>query len=572
MHRVAAILGLLLAYGAGAAPLMGVPLRWDETAWPPQAGAILRRGVPKVLFSEERYLYPPGSGALRWDANYGLWHPPGFAYALALSVSVLGDDVRSLRLFGLICGSVSLVLLFFLTAFLAERRGWTAGRATLAASLAGLMTALNPFWIHGSLHCDIDSTVLLLGELSWLFLFLRFEENLTLPRWLCLGGGFLLLLCLKLTTPFLLVAAVAVWLLVQSRIRDTAKLGAMTVLSLIWFGSIWMIYTRLTHLPSDFLLQNTLSRRDSISLSPFRVLNALRFNAAWISFPFCGLALTVLWKRTRDAVRDRRLSREDLPLLFALCVLVFYSTAWTHLGRYTVIVVPLVSVSIALAFLPKSWAELSVPGTVAVLFFILAAAYHGVVVPDIVVAPTQAVFPRPGTLSGGWSDPRVARYVLALVPIAAALLFLWFLPGRKHRWEAGRLGTVLALVMLPANVVESLHLRSYSHETNLLTPSESRGFPEIVRELEKRMTPDDIVIASSEVAYYLRAGRIMATDGAQEFPVNPLGAVLQGPFPRPTYLVLDESRATLPVDFPELRTFFDPCGRFGDYSLWRIRS
>ena len=50
------------------------PLRFDETEWPVQAGGILRHGVPKVLYGEEKMLWlSPFRG---YDAHYGMWHPP----------------------------------------------------------------------------------------------------------------------------------------------------------------------------------------------------------------------------------------------------------------------------------------------------------------------------------------------------------------------------------------------------------------------------------------------------------------------------------------------------------------
>lgn len=109
--RTLAVVGTLLLacfYAVQAVTFLPMPLRFDEVEWPPQAAAILRRGVPVIPFSEEPVV-EIGDYYGRQE-RVGLWHPPFYLYVLAAVYRVFGISNLTSRVVGVVCLLVAVAL------------------------------------------------------------------------------------------------------------------------------------------------------------------------------------------------------------------------------------------------------------------------------------------------------------------------------------------------------------------------------------------------------------------------------------------------------------------------------
>ncbi|MFC1548573.1 glycosyltransferase family 39 protein [Candidatus Omnitrophota bacterium] len=131
-----------------------------------------------------------------------LFIPPVYDMLLAGSIVVFGDEPWALRMPGIISACIALAAIMAMAGLISHNR-----RRVLSA-LAGLLLAVNPAFVQGSLMLHPDNTLLVPLILIWIYFLLKFCMNKSMSA-LALSGIFLTLsFLIKLPTP-MLIAIVA---------------------------------------------------------------------------------------------------------------------------------------------------------------------------------------------------------------------------------------------------------------------------------------------------------------------------------------------------------------------------
>jgi hypothetical protein len=520
---------VIFTYLLATLTLLNAPLRWDETEWPAQANAILKRAVPKVLFSESPFIYHPKAWLMRYGADYGLWHPPLYLYSLAVFIGLLGNTIAAVRFFGLFMGLLTLGVVIFTVRHFAQERGWPESLARRAAFISGMIIAVNPFYVHGTLFIDIDNTILMFLVMLYLLLFIFVEKFPTGKNLFLLGLVTFFLFWTKLTTPPLLIISGAFYCILRRRWKLLLKLCGVAVISAVVFLLSWIIYCRVFKIPVSFFFDYTYFGRTSefLVLNLYKILTATRFNIVMISLPLAALGLlffirrVIAWKR-----RGFFAETQDIFWLMAAVLFFFYSFFWTNFGKYTIIIVPVLAIPIGLSvagILDRAKKKFSI--RFWVIIGLAALLYYWLIVPDIIIGPFRQLCPT--NLTMAMADPRVLRYCLASIPIFLAFCMPYF--RRRDYGVAGSMAIYLLVILFPANVVQNIAMFHRCMESNILTPSETSGFMDTVRFVNENLLPHDKLLAPKEFAYYLYRGKVIPINREIAYPEEFLPVAIQGP-------------------------------------------
>jgi len=562
------VLIIFLTYLLATVPLLKVPLRWDETEWPPQATAILKRAVPKVLFAESPFIYHPNAWLMRYGADYGLWHPPLYLYCLAAFIGLLGKSIMAARFFGQFSGLMTLGIVVFGVGHIAKKKGWPDSLANRAAFISGMIVAVNPFYVHGALLVDIDNTVLMFLIILYLFLFIFSKEFLTGRRIALLGLISLLLFWTKLTTPVIMMATVAFYCILKREWRLLFKLLGITVFSAVIFVLSWLSYASIFKAPASFFLDFTYLGKASqlFQFNLYNMLSAARFNIVMISFPLAALVGLLFIRRIISWTRTHFfLEMEDLFWLMAAALFLFYSFFWTIFGKYTVMLVPILAVPIGLniaELLSRSDNKSSVCFWMGI--GLAAFLYYWRIVPDIIVGPHRIL--SASSFAMAMADPRILKYFLAAIPVFWAFCILYL---RRHDFKATRfIAMYLLVILFPANIVQNITMFPACVQANILTPSQVTGFMDTVRFANKILLSSDKVLAPKEFAYYLKKGKVIPFGREIAYPEQFLPAIFLKDALAPKYAVFCVQPHGL-LDTSGFYHRYQMIRKIGDFSVWK---
>jgi len=559
---------IIFTYLLATLTLLKTPLHWDETEWPPQANAILKRAVPKVLFSESRYIYHPQAWLMRYGADYGLWHPPLYLYCLAVFIKLLGNNIMAVRFFGLFTGLLTLGMVIFAVRHFAREKGWSDSLANRAAFISGMIIAVNPFYVHGALFIDIDNSILMFLVMLYLFFFVFVEKFPTGKNLFLLGLISLFLFWAKLTTPALLIITAVLYCILRRQWDLLLKLFGVTIFSTTVFILSWLIYSWAFKIPASFFMDFTYFGRTSefFVLNPYNILTATRFNIVMISFPLTALALLFLmqriisWKRTGFLVET-----QDIFWLMAAVLFLFYSFFWTNFGKYTVSMVPILAVPIGLSMAEifnhikvKSW------GWFWAGIGCAAFLYYWLIVPDIITGPfrSEGVV----TLTAAMADPRVLKYCLAGIPIFLAFGIPYF--RRRDFGAVSTMAIYLLVIMFASNVVQNIAMFPACQESNILTPSKVSGFRDTLNFINGILLSSDKVLAPKEFTYYFSRGKVIPIGREIAYPDEFLSPTLLKGSSAPEYAIFcgQSYESFVPSDF---YAHYQMMRKIGHYSVWQ---
>lgn len=484
----------LLAIGLAALAFFAVnalhygqmPLRIEESEWPPMAEAIFETGKPviaaedthRVRFTED----------LRIDSTplIGAWHPPLYQYAMAASMVVVGKDAsRALRAVGVL-GLLASALLLLLIA-----REVTA-RWRLIGGIAAALLLVHPYAIQGSVFLDIDNSVYAPLSLLVLWLAIRFSRRpgpLAPAEMLALGAALALVTWAKMTTSVALVVVLVAWWLLSRRPvgRAAGEAAAFVATGAALFFSTYGLWCWIADIPFSYTFDVTFVQKSNRLFSDWLLVeNAAHWHLRWFGAALLVLAVVYLGDLLRSLVATRRLRELDLLFLFGLAVLGNYvlasPTDGTYQGKYAV-------PALAALLLPVVWMLLRVhrqPGTP--LGWLGAAAVGAVtalLLPDVVTNLS---------LDGDYGTWRFELLVIAAS--AGALGLAWWIGG--HQGFAGGVLLVLALLLVAQGV------RSYRSDHSPLYPvPDTVDFRAAVTELNEATAPGEIVIAPKDLGFYL---------------------------------------------------------------------
>jgi 4-amino-4-deoxy-L-arabinose transferase-like glycosyltransferase len=268
-----------------------------------------------------------GSPADERDIDYALWHPPLYLHLMALVFDLAGTGPAQARLIGLGCLLATVFAIYGLSQEVFRDR---ADRRAIGL-LAAFLFAVNPLAIQGALVVDIDNTLLTPALLLTLLAIVRSLDGSRASRDLALGGLFAGLLWVKLTTPPVLVLALAIFLAAREGAGVALRrAGVIAAVGGAGFLGTWSAYARAQGVPAaapfGHLVGSVvgLGPHGSFPTVALEAALALARLALWAS-PF----LVLLWgmslaRRASEFASARAVRSEDLLHLTAALVLVTY--------------------------------------------------------------------------------------------------------------------------------------------------------------------------------------------------------------------------------------------------------
>lgn len=510
MSRAGRWLAVLIVAAAAATLVLTVagylnrPLRGDEAEWPPQVQAVAHHGVPKVAFADDRVQHV--NGYFGYDAHYGMWHPPLYQFALAAAFLAAGDADWVYRSVGVVCLAFAMWCVW--------RIAGDAGLAAspLARTLPVALPLFSPLVTEGSLFLDIDNTTLMASIALVIWRFLRPGDPYTAGR----TSELALLLCLtllsKLTTPFVLMASLALYAALGPRpLRGVVAVAAASIAGVALFAALYWGYCRLLDYPPRFMFDvSYLGKRNMYSsVKGLRdILFAVRWNIVWLPPAGALLVAAVMGRRLRRYRQIRSREPVDLLVIFSGATFFCYAVLGAMWGKYTA---PAAFMGAAAAGLElgRTWPGVDIRRPAALL---VALALFGALVG---LAPIPYSRP-PGTsaAAGLWALVVDPRNVSAAFSAAAALVVAglaarrWITP--RSAWPAG--AAALAACLAVSAPVTTARLVTPRLDRGPFRPFDDRGFLETAEHLNRVAAPGAAIVAEKDFGRYFK-GRVYPVDG-----------------------------------------------------------
>lgn len=192
-----------------------------------------------VASSLARTARPMGFSGSSWNAV--LSHPLLYHSLVAVPVGLAGKVPWAGRLVGVLCFYAAGVVLWLVTRRVTGER-W-------GPFLAVLLYGLHPLAVQSALLVEIDTAVLPLIAVALVWYLARRDFDLGRGGWVGLGLLLGVSLMAKLTTPSLLVGALAVYYVVARRPRRLAYLAAAFGLGVVAFAAYYLPYCAVKGLP-----------------------------------------------------------------------------------------------------------------------------------------------------------------------------------------------------------------------------------------------------------------------------------------------------------------------------------
>jgi len=472
-----------LSAGVTGWRLLDSPLRYDEAgSFGTQITGVITHGVPKVIENGK--------------VVYGMWHPPLYQYNLAVFRLAFGPANWTARIVGI---------------------AWFVGTGLLLWRFAGAsalcLALLSPLIAQGILFVDIDNTSMAFALILFGAVFATAPRPHSARTVAVLSAILFLALWSKLTTPFIMLIAVAVFHILNRDwrgLRHTAAIGAIATTA---FFVSYFLYCDWTGYPPRFMFDFTyIGKRGAyLSLagrSLVEPLHAIWWNVIWFS-PALALLFGVLtFERLRAFWQDRRAESIDFWVIFAWVCFGAYAVWAGVMGKYTF---PAgVSAAMALGlWLPgllsnvrvRKPAVLAIAGTALLIFHVLA-------LPALQVKPSGADASAL-TLAAGLTHPRTIALALVVGSFAAfALVVSRAIAGTAP----ARIAVTLLVCAIVANSVETFKVMLSADDRSPYRPFEERGFEATVRRLNQDLAPTDTIIGPKDFVYYFR-GRSYRLDG-----------------------------------------------------------
>jgi hypothetical protein len=475
-----------------------LPLRIEESEWPPMAKAIYETGRPEIAADETHRVRFNENLEIDQSPIIGAWHPPLYLYTAAASMTVLGTDspyrLRAVGVAALLCAAVLLLLI---------AREVTP-RWRLIGGTAAILLLIDPFAIQGSTFLDIDTQlyapVVMLSIWTAIRLAKR-QEALGPLQVLAIGATLALVTWTKMTTTIVLVGVLGAWWLFSRRPfrRSVVEASAFTVTGAILFFSTYGLWCKIANIPFSYTFEVTFEQKSNRLFSSWIVVeHAVHWHLRWLAAGVVILMLVYLGDLLRNFVSQRRLRPLDLPFLFGIGVLVTYvflsPTDGTYQGKYVYPALPAL-------LLPISWMLLkgSAKQNVRLLFWPAAIAI-GVVA--VLILPDQITgLAEFNVHYGSW------KYELELLAAAGGSLGLAWLLGGRRGFSGGVLVVLAALL-----VGQAIH--SYRANTSPMYPiPDTADFLAAINDIEHETARSDIVVAPKDMGFYVK-GRVIEGEDA----------------------------------------------------------
>lgn len=491
---LAGILTLAL-YCVNAVHYGNLPLRIEESEWPPMAKAVYETGEPITPAAEMRRIRFDEDLTVDESPVVGAWHPPLYIYTIGIAMAFFGtDSPHALRA----VGAVGLLLTALLLIMIARE---VTPRWRLIGGVSAILLLIHPYAIQASLFLDIDNTVYAPPALLLLWLAIRFGKRagpLSGSQILAIGSAIALLAWTKMTTTVVLLGVLLVWWLLSRRQmgRSLFEFVAFTAIGGALFASTYGAWCAVTGIPFSYTFEVTFVGKSNRLLSEWWLVeNAAHWHLRWFGAAVFLLTVVYLFDLIRHLYKQHELRSLDLLFLAGVGILVQYvvlsPTDGTYQGKYAF-------PAVAMLMLPITWLLLREERDRGRLLHWAAALAIGLIaallIPDVLTNLS---------LNGNYGTWKFELRIVAAV--AATLLITWMLTGRKG--FAGGVILVLA-VLLCAQMAHS-----YRADTSPLYPiADTTDFEAATADLNSSMPANGVALVPKDMGFYVERRVIEGED------------------------------------------------------------
>lgn len=430
----------------------------------------------------------------------GYWHPRAYVHFLALIDKLLDLNPFSVRLLGILCFFISLILIFEIS--LTIFRG--NPNSDLIARTACLLYSINPLALRGSLIVDIDNSILNVALLFFIhFLILDYIS----PRAMNIfWGGFLFMFVLwtKLTTPIILIFACLIYLLLT---KDKGKLFRVCLIFLIGIGLFiisWRLYCLfykkqylllLTHLFNSFsILESKVSVQFFIITMARTVVSFL----LWISPFFIIVFYLLTVERIKRFLKDKKIYLTDLLLVYSVSIFLFYLLigGYSHgVLKYYYPITPILSI-LAAAWIAPRFSYIRKNFIFFVTIILLIVIYDVILVGDPIYTSYYAL--REVIIRENLPIIRVVlKGILQIIFLLMPFAFVFYFSKRIFKNEA----LAVSLIILITGNNLALNITQSKAGYNTVYCYGARGTKEVVEFLKPRSNKKDFIFAPNEIIW-----------------------------------------------------------------------
>lgn len=432
------------------------------------------------------------------------YSPELYLQILVLSFRLLGESEAVARLPGIGSGLLSIIMVFLLTRSFSQ--GTSLERLEWAA-LVGLLYALTPAVIQGALIIAIDNTILIPAVLFLCWSFAQHQREQRI-QWAVLAAlAMAISLWGRVTTPPVVAGVLSAYALV-SRNRWKSKavaIGALIAGALLFVIS-WYVYCLAMNrqFSGPFLYAWGAFTDKGSSLTAVQVLNNVLQTTLWIGIFPVLLLLVVVYRRGRAFVKDRRVSLEDGFLLSGLGLLLgylFVGGALFGYPKYQAPAIPLLCVFSGI-WLSREQREPVAPifknRDFAALLVLLACLIQIIIMGDWIYILRYQIREAVAAMSPTYPE-MLSRIGVKVILFCVACGGLFAVAMRfSFKKSIGLLyifsiGSALGIALLQS--VGGYHT-GYNYG--------GKGTIEAAEYVRERVPAESVVIAPSEVIYYLR--------------------------------------------------------------------
>ena len=280
-------------------------------------------------------IYYRGEGS---ESHLGIYHPTLYINSLALFIKGFGFSEVSVRVFGAICVLLSAYLLLLILRQLIKKN-------VMAEVLLLGLYLLNPYTIANATLPDIDSTVLPVVVLLFIYLSLRYllhKKDMSNRVILILSFTFALALWSKLTTPLVLPIFLFFLMVITSKSYKKSLLFSLKIalLGSVFFVLTYLIYCKFLGLSTTytyhFLIDSFTkgTSTDGPIKGAIKNLENIRHFVYWVTLPIVGLFGVSFIGVMGDKDKNEKTQIKKLLVLMGLLVTVFYIALIAPFGGF----------------------------------------------------------------------------------------------------------------------------------------------------------------------------------------------------------------------------------------------
>ncbi|MBL7196681.1 MAG: glycosyltransferase family 39 protein [Candidatus Omnitrophica bacterium] len=279
-------------------------------------------------------------------------HPTFYIDILSFLSQVFGVNGSNLRIVGILCFLLNLVLIYKLSQEIFKNK--------IRGILASLIFALHPMAIQGSMILDIDNTVLTVLLMFTCLYYARNIKNFNLNNCIFLTLLFFACLWAKLGTPFILMASLILFHIFKGERKRAIQIFFISMAAILLFLLVWKMDSVICNFHFSAVFGRVFSvvnkGLSGVSLPKIQelLLRMLRITL-WIGPYFIFFWVVIIVRHFSSIIfKKEQLNFNHLLIIYSISIFVFYILiGGTMFGfaRYQYPMLPILSIIIANAIL-----------------------------------------------------------------------------------------------------------------------------------------------------------------------------------------------------------------------------